>query len=73
MANANRDLTGLGEIQALQGQIALRRLDFVLAAKPILSAEQFQKFIDLMAERGFGRVRGTGSPVASSGWGLAHL
>lgn len=61
-------VAALNEIQALQGQIALRHLDFVFAARPILSAEQFQKFVDFMGERGFGRGghgpgRGFGPPA----------
>lgn len=54
------------EINALEGQAALARVDFVFAAKGVLNAEQFKKFVAFQAKHGGRGGHGRG------GWGGRH-
>lgn len=51
----NQILAAEREINALHGQLAESRVDFIFAAKGVLTPAQFSKFIELRGERGFGK------------------
>ena len=51
----NQILVAEREISTLHGQLAESRVDFLFAAKGVLTPAQFSKFIELKQERGFGK------------------
>lgn len=57
------------EINALEGQLAESRVEFMFAARGVLTPEQFGEFVELQKKRGFGKHHRGGKRGFGKGFG----